>query len=375
MVRWRQARRGWVIPIRSSRRPAATLVVGVVRTMVVTWAKGVVLATVAAALLLLGTPLVRADVISLYGDENVGTAGAQFLRIPVGARSVAMGKAYTACATDGAAIFWNPAGIVRTPGRKNLFLSHSKYAADMDLGYFSYHWRGQNYGFGLIAGTLRSGEILRTDEFHQEGTGTTFRADQYVIGLTIARAMTDRFSIGGTVKLYQENLDEFVVRSPMVDLGILYFVGLGDLRIGFAARNFGPDMQPEGAPPAIGEGVDAPDSFQKFAAPTVGAFGAAYTLNLGEQASLLTTMDFNHPSDYSESFRFGGELSLLKLLLLRAGYETSRDEGGFAAGFGVRLGQRSWSLRFDYAYSDMGSFGTIHHFSLDFAPVIKGGRP
>ena len=47
--------------------------------------------------------LAPANVIRLYGEENVGTAGAQFLRIPVGARAVALGKAYSACATDGSA--------------------------------------------------------------------------------------------------------------------------------------------------------------------------------------------------------------------------------------------------------------------------------
>jgi len=328
---------------------------------------------VIAVTLLVGFPrLVPADVIELYGEENVGTAGAQFLRIPVGARSVALGKANTACATDGAAVFWNPAGMMRTPGRKNIFLAHSQYAAGIDLGYFSFHWRGQNFGYGLIAGMLSSGDIPRTDEFHQEGTGQTFRADQYFVGLSLARAMTDRFSLGGTVKLYQENLDEFVVRSWLLDLGILYFVGLGDLRVGFAAKNFGPDLQPNGTPPTLGEGYQTPDTFQKFSAPTEGSFGAAYTLGLGEQASFLTTIDFNHPSDYSESFRFGGELGLLNIFHLRVGYETNRDEGGLGAGFGLLVDRQTWSLRLDYAYSDMGTFGTIHHFSLDLAPVIKG---
>ena len=44
-------------------------------------------------LLFVAQSAVAGDVIRLYGEENVGTAGAQFLRIPVGARAVAMGKA------------------------------------------------------------------------------------------------------------------------------------------------------------------------------------------------------------------------------------------------------------------------------------------
>ena len=59
--------------------------------------------------------------------------------------------------------------------------------------------------------------------------------------------MTDRFSLGGTVKYYQENLDEFQIKALLADLGILYYVGIGDLRIGFAVRNFGSDLKPGGS--------------------------------------------------------------------------------------------------------------------------------
>ncbi|MFH1842018.1 MAG: PorV/PorQ family protein [bacterium] len=313
---------------------------------------------------------VAGGILDLYGEENVGAAGAQFLRIPVGARSVALGRAYTACATDAATLFWNPAGILRTPGRRNLFAAHTVYTADIDLDYFAYHSRGQNFGYGLSLGMLRSGDIPRTDEFHQEGTGTTFRADQYLVGLTLARAMTDRFSIGGTVKLYQENLDEFEIRSIMADLGILYFVGLGDMRVGFSVRNFGPKLRPNGEPPPLLEGFEQAGSFQSFAAPTVGSFGITYTFELSEKIGLLTTSDFSHPSDYTESFHWGVELGLNEMLFLRAGYETGRHDGGFATGFGVKVGRDRLVFRLDYAYSDMGLFGTIHHFSVDLVPLM-----
>ena len=79
-------------------------------------------------------PVARAaDVLTLFGEENAGTAGAQFLRIPVGARAIALGKAYTSLAADGAALYWNPAGVMRTPGRTNFFASHSQYTAGMNL--------------------------------------------------------------------------------------------------------------------------------------------------------------------------------------------------------------------------------------------------
>jgi len=314
------------------------------------------------------------SILGLYGGENVGTAGAQFLRIPVGARAVALGRSYVANAYDGVAAFWNPAAIMRTESRRTLFFGHTEYAVDIDLEFASYHWHRQNFGFGLSAGMLRSGEIPRTDEFHQEGTGHTFRADQYQLGFSLARAMTDRFSFGLTGRYYQENLDEFTVRSFLVDLGVLYFVGVGDLRVGFAVRNFGPEMRPDGTPPPIGPGYTASSEFQSFSAPTSGSFGVAYTWRLSRRIDLLTTADFHHPTDYSESFRTGLELGLAERLYLRSGFETNRDEGGLAAGFGVKLARDGWDVRLDYAVNDMGAFGTIHHISLDLAPLHRPRR-
>ncbi len=312
-----------------------------------------------------------AELLRLYGQDNVGTASGQFLRVPVGARAVALGKAYVACATDGSAAYWNPAGIMRTPGRTNYFASHSEYAADIDLEYLSWHHRRQNFGFGLSLGSLLSGDILRTDEFHQEGTGNFFNANQFFLGATLARAMTERFSIGITAKYFQENLDQFQTKAVLADLGILYFVGLGDARIGFSVRNFGGDLRPDGTPPPLADGYQTAQQFQAFPAPTVGTFGAARTWGLTRNLTLLTTADFNHPSDFKESFRFGGELGLRRMLFLRAGYETSRDEGGLAAGFGLQLKRKQFLIRVDYAYSDNGSFGGIHYFSVDLSPLFQ----
>jgi hypothetical protein len=335
------------------------------RTSCVRWALA------AASLLWVATPARASDLLRLFGEENAGTSSAQFLRIPVGARAVAIGQAYSAVSTDGSSIFWNPAGMMRTPGRSNYFASHAAWTADIDLDYVAFHRRGQNFAQGLMFGALRSGDILRTDELHQEGTGQYFNANQFFVGASLARAMTDRFSIGATVKYFQENLDQYQTRALLADLGILYYVGVGDMRIGFTVRNFGSDIRPAGAPPAAPDGYVPAPEFQSFPAPTVGAFGVAKTWTMSSKVALLTTADFNHPSDYSESFRMGGELALRRQLFLRAGYETNRLEGGMAAGFGLQVERHQLLIRVDYAYSDMGSFGVIHNFSVDLSPLWR----
>jgi len=325
-----------------------------------------------ALLVALAVPARGSELIRLFGDDNVGSAGGQFLKIPVGARGVALGKAYVSLATDGSAPFWNPAGIMRTPGRQNFFFGHSEYTADIALDYLAVHTRRQNFGYALTFGSLRSGDIMRTTELYQQGTGQTFNANQMFAGLTVARAMTDRFSVGGTVKYYQENLDSYRLSGVLADLGILYMLGMGDLQVGFSVRNFGGSLRPGGSPPALPDGSAPPaDAFQSFSAPTEGSFGASKTWHLARGVGLMTVADFYHPSDASETFRMGTELSLYERLHLRAGYESSRDEGGFAAGFGLQLVRKQLNLRVDYAYSDMGAFGTVHHVSIDVSPLYK----
>ena len=318
--------------------------------------------------LLAPTPAGAGEILDLYGEENVGTSAGQFLKIPVGARPVGLGRAYVACAIDGPVAFWNPAGLLRTPGLSNYFLTHTEWAADIDVDHAAFQWRTQNHGYAVTAGMLRSGDIPRTTEFNMEGTGDVFSANQYVLGLSLARAMTDRFSIGVTGKYYQENLDEWETRAVLFDLGILYLVGVGDMRVGFSVRNFGADLRPGGTPP-VREGYEEQTEFQNHAPPTEGTFGVAYTWDLSPQLDLMTTADFNHPSDARENFRMGAELGMGGKLYVRGGYETGRAEGGLAAGFGLQLKRKQLLWRVDYGYSDMGVFGTMHYISLELSPL------
>src|SRR5205807_10389423 len=67
---------------------------------------------------------------------GVGTEGAAFLNIPVGAGPAALGSAYTALATDAYAPTWNPAGLGRLSGNE-LAAQHLSYLESMNYEYLS----------------------------------------------------------------------------------------------------------------------------------------------------------------------------------------------------------------------------------------------
>ncbi|MCJ7813542.1 UPF0164 family protein, partial [bacterium] len=69
----------------------------------------------------------------LFGQEfsKTGTAGAQFLKIGVGARGIAMSDAYGAVCNDVSSIFWNPAGLTQI-SNTSIMIAHTEWLADIN---------------------------------------------------------------------------------------------------------------------------------------------------------------------------------------------------------------------------------------------------
>lgn len=102
---------------------------------------------------------------------------AEFLKVPVGPRAIAMGSAFTAVADDATAPHWNPAGMIYLPYREVLFqhaeqfgslLNHDYLSAVLPLGGTS----GKESAIGVsfvrlatddIPVTPRTGDLRRGD--------------------------------------------------------------------------------------------------------------------------------------------------------------------------------------------------------------------
>lgn len=176
---------------------------------------------------------------SAFGQSKIGSTAAPFLNIGVGPRAISMGGAFTATANDISALYWNPAGASRSSTNEAIF-AHSTWFADIN-----YEWAaamvklGDAGTVGLNLTYLNYGEMEITTLAEQDGTGQMFSANDLSLGLTYAYNLTDRFSLGGTVKYVQQKIWNSSASAFAVDLGVLFLSDIYGLRIAATITNFG----------------------------------------------------------------------------------------------------------------------------------------
>ncbi|MFQ6618217.1 MAG: PorV/PorQ family protein, partial [Fidelibacterota bacterium] len=316
-----------------------------------------------------------------YGQDTevlakVGTFGAQFLKIQVGARGMSLGDAYTIIGDDASTIFWNPAGLT---GVRNtsLFFSHTEWLAGIryEAGAVARHFDGIGT-FGISFSYLTSGEIEETTVDLQEGTGRKFSTVDLMVGASFARMLTDKFGIGGNLKLVKEDLgvgleEDYSDAVWGVDIGILYDTGFRTIKIGMSIRNFGPEMQPAGTYIDYDQGkliyepgttVPQKNKFRQYRMPLNFRFGVAVNPIDNDMGKLNLSIVGEHPPDNVERVNMGAEYWFQNMLALRGGYSFGHDTKGISFGAGIKFS----SVNVDYAYTDFGVLNFVHTASLLF---------
>ena len=312
-----------------------------------------------------------AQIIPSFGSDRAGTSGFQFLKIPIDARSAAMGQSVVANAFDASSMFWNPALAAQNTNFQ-LGVNHAEYFADVSLDFIatSIHLAGPRITLGLSMQSMNSGEMDVTTEFQPFGTGETFRSVSLAGGLTFSQQLTDLFSYGVTTKLVRENVAEIITNTLVFDLGIFYRVGTTGAQMAVAIRNFGLDGTPEGSIDRIAiedDGVITEDDFDRITPPTTFLLGITYELlQSNVRNNLIVSAQLINPNDNAESLNFGAEYTWNSLLMLRTGYQFGVDEFTVpSAGVGVILPFSGPELRFDYGFSRLERLGNVHRVSLN----------
>ena len=300
------------------------------------------------------------------GGQRAGTSSATFLRIGVGARAVGMGETFVAVANDPSAIFWNPAGLASLQRREVAF-SHVEWPADISYEHLTLILPSQRFGgsIALQLGVL-STDIEETTELQPFGTGQTFSYSDVLAGAAFSRRWTDKLLVGAGIKWVREDLGSAVggptTNAVLFDVGSIYYLGLGSVRIATSLSNFGPALRPSGEYHSPYDGSTA--QYDAFDPPLMFRYGVAFEPIENEQQRLTTALEANQPADNSLVIKAGAEWLFMSTLALRSGYNFNADALKFSAGAGFLGEFGGYRGALDYAFTDGGFLGSVHRLSL-----------
>jgi hypothetical protein len=272
---------------------------------------------------------------------------AQFLAVPVGARGLGMGGAYTALADDAHSIDWNPAGLASAP--REASFDDAELPGGDRLNYLAYSRPAPSGAFGAAVTYLSRPSIESRDAAGRPAG--SFTAADFAGALAYARR-AGAADLGVSVKFVQSHIGSAQATTAALDAGArrAFDAGPGRVVLGAALRNAGPGLN------YASETDDLPLRL---------AGGAAFVFAGGHALAIEAT---NSPRGAGTEFGLGGEYQAVKGVFLRGGWSTQSTPGGsgFDAASGLTLGAgirlNAWSL--DYAVVPSGELGSAHRFTV-----------
>lgn len=308
------------------------------------------------------------------GVSYKGTSAANFLKINLSAKTAGMGESDITYAEDASCLFYNPGGISRLNSASVSF-SYTNWLVQTSLGHIALALPLEFGTVGFDVTYFSSGDIEETTLLKQDGTGRVISASDVAIGLSFARNLTDRFSVGIKAKYVQENLASVSASAFAFDIGSIFETSLiNSFKIGISLSNFGGAMEFTGndllvtnVVPGSPTNKQVPGVLQTedWKLPLFFKIGVGSMIIEQNDFNLLLAYTLTDSRDYSARHNVGGELEFLNIFRLRGGYRFNYDEATFSAGAGVKISSSSiGTIFFDYAFTDFGNLKNINQISL-----------
>ena len=307
-----------------------------------------------------------------YAQKKLAQTGFQFLSVATDAQGGALANAMTTLEVGSSSLFFNPAGIARMDGYVDISITRNDWIADIVHNSFSFAISpaGGRYGvFGVSLISVDYGDIEGTMVWgNEKGYIDTeiMKPTAFAAGFGYAKALTDKFSVGGQLKYTGQQLGRSIVPvgkdsltlkknlafATAFDFGTIYHTGFKSLAFGMSVRNFSNEIKFEK------EGFQLPLTFW------IGISMDVFDLVSGmESHGLIVSVDASHPRSYPEQLMLGMEYNWYKLLYLRLGYVGNSDERDVTFGFGLR----KFGAAIDYAYTPFGIFDNVQRFTIRFS--------
>jgi len=277
-------------------------------------------------------------------SQNDGSAntGLSFLKSGTGARSVAMGEAYSSISDDAISILYNPA--LTNSGNSNVSISHNISMLDFKSTFVGTKFLFSNFGIGI--GLLRAGvddiEVRTVPGAPLE----KFNSQNLSLNVSAAYQIYQNFSVGLTSKLIYEKIYIDEASGRGFDIGTAYTKA--NLALTFAVSN-------------IGSMNALKDVSTKL--PTGVRFGGGYFYPANDLKFVFAIEGFKVLDGGKFHIHTGAEAGYKDFIFLRAGYQTNYENKGLSAGIGFKYK----GLNIDYAFIPYSnSFGTGNTFSIGY---------
>ena len=313
--------------------------------------------------------------------ETPGITAAPVLQIPLGARAVGMGGAFTAVASDAAALYYNPAGLSRLNAQE-VGLSFISGLSDNNLQQFAYGGplplpglTGNGYvsaGASLLVsqdgrievnktnpdGSFRSSENLSAGSDYVASLGYSERLAATPVETPQGAYGLNHF-VGVSGKFVRSTLaQQYSADAFAADVGYLLSSPEAGLSLGMSALNLGGRLKY----------VDVADPL-----PTTLRGGLAW--QMGPSAGGLLVAGDGEWLTHEKQWRAnaGLEYFWLKTCGLRLGYQFHQDSGALTVGLGLRWKSQ---ILIDYAWAMSQTLNDSHRVTLTwrFDPVAPGSR-
>lgn len=281
-----------------------------------------------------------------------------FLLLDASPRSAALAGSFVANNDDPNVIFYNPAGLNlldETP------VSFSYLSHIADINYTSLAASHKFEGIGRISGGIQYinyGDFTRRDA---QGTDLgSFGAGDMALTVGYSNKLDDNFYYGVNVKFIYTSLEDQSSTAFATDWGLQYVMPESGWSFGLSILNAGVQMSSyfdneEDLPLDVRVGV------YKELAHT--PFKLFFSLNrLNEKEGNL--------GDRFKKITVGSEVKISNVIKFRFGYDNDKrtdwkiSNASGLAGVSLGVGIKVQKYKVDYAFTSMGSIGSLHRFGL-----------
>ncbi len=290
---------------------------------------------------------------------GVGTTGANYLKIGLGAKATALAENFTALADDTSAAYWNPAGLTTAKSTQVDYMqinwiagiSSKTMAAVYPLSETDYLG-----GYLFMLETPSDKEtVYDVDNANAyKETGDKFNSGINVMDLAYSKLISAKLSVGLGLKVIDENLAGEKNMGYAADLGFIYKDLYPSLSLGATLQN-----------------ITVSKLHDEEELPMTIALGAAYQKTV-LQRKLNLVSDLKFPNDNEMRYGVGAEYWLADVLAARVGYNNFHK---FTFGVGLQIA----SLTADYAYMPLNDdLGVAHRISVGykfFSAAIEKEEP